>query len=366
MIKKDDDSTVLSPGDSFGFFPDAFWFEIVKSNVQSDEPKEIDDASSVMETTSNESSAEAVKRKLPTWLSGNNNKKRRGDNDVTASNDGDIAAATEDNNTEINNTVVERNEQDSAETRPENSAAEDSPLTGKLAAPVETADNRRMRSNDDEPSTSRCGDIGRAAPTENTRAGSGVVEQSEQIESPLEPDRDELAMLIDAIQADSQGAMEVEGRPSKDSNVTETVGDALEPEPDQQLELPVAVDENRNETIDAAQVNSNIIAAENRNETDDAMPLPNIQIKAEPVDDTENTAEAIDGVPLPKVLIKTEPNVDNIAAVAGPSAAAVAGPSGAVPIKQEVKKEVKTEPDSSADSKVPKRDCCPYGVKCYR
>lgn len=358
MIIKDDDSTVLSPGDSFGFFPDAFWFEIVKPNMQSDESKKIVDASSVMETTSNESPTEAVKRKLPTWLGGNNYKRRRGDNDVTASNDGDIPAATEENNTEMNNTVVERNVHDLAKTLTENSGTVDSPLKGKLAASDDTADNQRMRSGDDGPSTSRCGDTGSAAPTENTCAGSGVVEQSEQTESALEPDRDELAMLIDAIQAESQGSMEVEERPLEDSNAAKTVDDALEPEPDQQLELPVAINENRNETIDAAQVNSNISAAENTSETDDGMPLPNIQIKAEPVEDTENTTEAIDGVPLPKVLIKTEPNVDN--------GVAVAGPSGGVPIKQEVKKEVKTEPDSSADSKVPKRDCCPYGVKCYR
>lgn len=350
MIKIDDESTVLSAGDSFGFFPDVFWFKIIEPNMQRDEIIELADAASVKESTT-----EVVKRKLPSWLNGNSSKKRRGDdNDVTALNDGDMAAVTGDDNTETSNTVVEQNMQDLSEMPPEKFVAEALPLKGMLPA---TDDNQRMQGGDDVASASSGGDIARPPPTEDTYAELGVVESSERAESSLEPDRNELAMLIEATEAESM--VEAEESPMEDSNAAIPEDNALEPEPNEQLELPNKVVESRNDTNDAAKVIPNTSAAENTNKTDDGMPLPNIQIKTEPADDTENsTTEAIDGVPLPKVLIKTESNVDN--------GAAVAGPSGAVPIKQEVKKEVKTEPDSSADSKVPKRDCCPYGIKCYR
>lgn len=355
MLKKDDDeSTVLSAGDSFGFFPDTLWFEIVKPNTKCDEIKELADAASVMETTSKESATDVGKRKLPAWLNGNSSKKRRGgNNDVTGSNDGDDSEATQVNSTETNNTVVEQNMDELAVKPAEESVAKDLPLIGIWSAMDDDADNQVMQSGDDVPSASSGGDIDRAPATESTCAASGSVEPSEQTESPLEPDTNELEMLIDAIEAEAQGSMVVEEDPTEGSNVPNP-----EPEPNEQIELPNSVLESRNDTINAAQVNPSTSDAENRTETGDEMPLPKIQIKTEPADDAEDTTDAIDGVPLPKVLIKTEPNVN--------TGAAEAGPSGAVPIEQEIKREVKPEPDSSVDSKVPKRDCCPYGIKCYR
>lgn len=328
-INKNDEPIVLSAGDSFGLFPNTFWFEIVKSNMQRDEEKEMAASASVVEQSPNESVAEVSKRKLPFWLAGKNyNKMQNDNNEVTVSNDNNIAAAaaaTDGNSTQIDNPQTTVAVQDLAlETPTIDSVSDDSATTKrKMSSMNDGNDNKRIRS-----------DVNVASASNGSESGS------------VEPEMDtsnEPNIPSTAIGTRSDCAMEVLNGPIGESNASKPEDKALEPEPNERVEVHDATTENRTETSDAA-------------------------VSGEPTTSVAgNPAETIDDdgltVPLPKITIKTEPN-DDIEQNVNDNTA-TAGPSGTVTVKEEIKTEVKLEPDSSIDSK-PKRDCCPFGIRCYR
>lgn len=399
MTHEEGESFVLSPGDSFGLLSNAFWFEIVKSNMQSDIQKSAD-VSSIVKSSPNESAAAVPKRKLPAWMNGNSSKKLRSDdNAVNVPGDGDITVAMDENSTEPSNrvpSVVEQVGRDLVLKTPEmESVAKDFDLKRKLPATNDANDNKKMCSDDDgvtapndgnitaatddkstemynpgsavqdlvletpskgsavaddnetmscnEASASSSGDNGSAATTIDANAAtdnaeSAVAEPDVQMDTSKHSDENESAELTNEIEPVSDDAIEVSCEPIEDSNASKSDEKAAEPMPNDGQDVPDAEVADDTPHVEPATSTAANIAADSDDEYD-GVPLPKIVIKTEPIDDIE-------------------PNVsDNVA---------VAGPSGTVTIKQEIKTEVKTEPDSSTDSKEQKRDCCRYGVTCYR
>lgn len=346
MINKDE-TIELCAGDSFGFFPCAFWFDIVKSNLLRGEMAETTAASPVVDSTSNESTTEAPKRKLPSWMNGSNCKKMRNhDNDVTLPNGDGASTAAGDNSAETNSistAAVEDRVQDLAlETPSKESASEDPALKRKLPANDDANESKRLR-NDANEATVSCDTISATttAATSADQADLTAVESIAQTDAPNDS-------AVSAIETDasSQQAMEVSNDPIDESSVPRPEIQAVNPESIERPEEADADSANQNEmdntATEAAPVERSASAAESTADSDDGrtVPLP-VVVKIEPVDQFEDNASGN---------------------------AAVAGPSSAITVKQEVKTEVKAEatnePDSSSSSK--ERDCCPYGVKCYR
>lgn len=347
MINKDNGSIVLSAGDSFGLFPDAFWFDIVKSNMQSGN-QESADGSSVFKATPSKPPAatEVSKRKLPAWMvNGNSSKKMRSDDiGATATNNNDDMAATEIyNSTEVYNkattSVVKQKGPESMPEAPSMEPAAEETASKRIEPAIEEEANENGT---DEATASK---------------GENNVEMEEPVTPDMEfgvPEEEELPSIPNGnekTQVDGNQEAAVSNEPIVDTNVPKSDEDAGHIQNENQ-DLPTGNPHDQNDASDAALAEpatsgTGVQPTESDDESIDGVPMPNIvQIKTEPNDDIE-------------------PNVTDDPAVAGPSAA-VAVPSGAVTIKQEIKTEVKTEPDSSTDSKVPARDCCPYGIRCYR
>lgn len=368
MIQQGNEPTVLSAGDSFGFFPNAFWFEIVKSNTQCDDMQQLADASSAVENGSATQNS-ALKRKLPSADDSNESKKLRGcDNDALQLNDngGDDVTAADDSSNETNeSTVIESNMNIVASNEPEpnlngpalaNNGIESGSNVGSAMEVVnELVDNSNELTGN-----------------ESAHDASGAVVElaSSTAENAAEPEMTVPLQNIAVIKTEpndgneqiADGNATGNDRVSGPSRAMAAITQEIRAEVNV-LNEPVDSTNELSSVPEFERLDATIQAAENGNNSTGA------RAAVEPASSMVQNGPHPE-LAMPVVVIKTEPNGDNEQIAGGSSTAndGIPGQSSAMTIiKQESKTEVKIEPDSYTNSpKQYKRDGCPFGVRCYR
>lgn len=322
LLEQHDPPIVLGPGDSFGLIPtgSAYWFEIDKSDMQRNEAN----GSPVVDKSPGASAAEGEvkKRKLPSWMNGQGSKKMRNDNSAAAaSSDGDSTIAFDDKTIETNDSESTLDAQNVPDLPME------TPSKESASTMNDANDSKRTRGNE---TSSTIDNI-----VDTDLAGSTVNEPNDQMDVPTELAVNESALSTDAVEAAFGGGADiVSNEPNPEANLPPSeVGASEAPEASN------AATDSSAPADPPAQLEPATSTADDSDDDGLTVPLPKVQIKAEPMDDIEPS--------------------DN-------DGAAAAGPSGLISVKQEIKKEVKTEPDSSSDAAPKLRDCCPYGARCYR